>query len=239
MGINLIGDIMVLPVLETPTYDLVLPSTNKKIKFRPFLVKEHKILMTLSDAEDSEVIRVIKEIIDVCTFKKLNVDKLPNFDIEYIFLNLRSKSIGEKVDIIVNCPCGNKIEHSIDLNEVKVERKEQSNKIVLRDNLTIVMRYPTFEEVAGIISSQDTMQVFEMVSKCIDEIHTAEESFDRSLFTNEEASNFISQLTKDEFFKIEEFFVNMPKVVQEVKAKCNQCGRENEVKMEGLENFFV
>ena len=239
MGINLIGDIMALPVLETPTYDLVLPSTNKKIKFRPFLVKEHKILMTLSDAEDSEVIRVIKEIIDVCTFKKLNVDKLPNFDIEYIFLNLRSKSIGEKVDIIVNCPCGNKIEHSIDLNEVKVERKEQTNKIALRDNLTIVMRYPTFEEVAGIISSQDTMQVFEMVSKCIDEIHTAEESFDRSLFTNEEASNFISQLTKDEFFKIEEFFVNMPKVVQEVKAKCNQCGRENEVKMEGLENFFV
>ena len=127
MGINLIGDIMALPVLETPTYDLVLPSTNKKIKFRPFLDKEHKILMTLSDAEDSEVIRVIKEIIDVCTFKKLNVDKLPNFDIEYIFLNLRSKSIGEKVDIIVNCPCGNKIEHSIDLNEVKVERKEQSN----------------------------------------------------------------------------------------------------------------
>lgn len=239
MGIDPLGDIMALPTLDTPTYDLVLPSTNKKIKYRPFLVKEHKVLMTLTDADDKEVVRVIKEIIDVCTFKKLKVDKLPNFDIEYIFLNLRSKSIGEKVDIIVNCPCGNKIDHTIDLNDLKIDKKDQSNTLKLRDNLAITMRYPTFEEVTDIISTQDSMRVFDMVARCVDVIYTNDETFDRTLFNDEEAIEFISQLTKDEFTQIEQFFLNMPKVVQDVQAECNACGKLNEVRMEGIENFFV
>ena len=231
---------MALPILDTPTYELILPSTNKKIKFRPFLVKEHKILMTLAEAEDSEVIRVIKEIIDVCTFGKLPVHKLPNFDIEYIFLNLRAKSIGEIVDIIVNCPCGNKIDHSIDLNNVRVEKaNEVGSKIELRKGIGVILRYPTFEEVTTIVASRETIKIFDMISQCVEAIYDEKDYYDRSTFTDEESSNFLMNLTKDEFTKIEEFFVNVPKVVQDVKAKCNECGRMNEVKMEGIENFFV
>ena len=101
---------MALPKLETPTYELTLPSNNKKIKYRPFFVKEHKVLMTLKDADYTEINRVIKELIDVCTFKQLDLDDLANFDIEYIFINLRAKSVGETLDLIINCECGNKIE---------------------------------------------------------------------------------------------------------------------------------
>lgn len=240
MGIGSLGEIMALPVLDTPTYELVLPSTGKKIKYRPFLVKEHKILMTLVDAEDDEVIRVIKEIIDVCTFKKLNVDKLPNFDIEYIFLNLRAKSIGEIVDIIVNCPCGNKIDHSIDLNKAKVEKSDTvTNKIELRSGIGVTFRYPTFEETTKLILDKNVENIFKLVAACIESIYTQTDFHDRSTFTDEEAINFLSQLTKEEFNKVEQFFLNIPKVVQEVEAKCDKCGRLNEVKMEGIENFFV
>jgi len=231
---------MGLPILDVPTYELELPSTNKLIKFRPFLVKEHKILMTLSDADGVEISRVIKELIDACTFKNLNVDKLSNFDVEFIFLNLRSKSIGEKVDIIVNCPCGFKIDHSINLNDIKVIREESfTNKIQLRQGIGVIMRYPTFEENVQILDNLNNSVVFDIVAKCIDSIYTDKEFFDRTMFTEQEAQDFLSQLTKAEFEKIEEFFLKMPKVVQQVETVCPECKGVNKVEMKGLENFFV
>ena len=230
---------MSLPLLETPTYELVLPSTNKKIKSRPFLVKEHKILMTLQDAETTEIIRVIKDLISVCTFEKLNVDKLPNFDMEYIFLNLRAKSIGENVNVVVSCPCGNEIKQSINLEEVHIENKKIDNKIFLRDKVGAVFRYPNFEEMMEIYENINNSKIFICIANCVDSIFTDKEFYSRENFTNEEADNFLSQLTKEEFKKVEEFFVNMPKVVQNIEADCDKCGRHNETKLEGIENFFV
>ena len=116
---------MALPALDVPTYELTLPSTNKKVKFRPFLVKEHKVLLTLSDADEQEVSRVTKDLVDVCTFNKLKVKELPHFDIEYVFLKLRSKSIGENVEVIVNCECGNKIETSFSIEKEQKKRKNE------------------------------------------------------------------------------------------------------------------
>ena len=231
---------MSLPILDTPTYELTLPSTEEKIKFRPFLVKEHKILMTLADAETSEVVRVVKDLINTCTFNKLKVDKLSNFDIEYIFLNLRAKSIGEVVKVVVSCPCGNDIDHQIDLNHVRIERTEGfTKKLQIRENISVNMRYPTFEEMMDILQNLNNAKVFSVVSKCIDAIFTESEFYDRNQFNDEEADEFLSQLTKTEFEKIEQFFLTMPKVVQDVEADCDKCGNHNVVKMEGIENFFV
>ena len=231
---------MSLPLLDTPTYELDLPSTDQKIKYRPFLVKEHKILMTLADAETNEVVRVVKELIDTCTFGKLKVDKLSNFDVEYLFLNLRAKSIGEIVKVVVNCPCGNDIDHQIDLNNVRIEKTEGfNNKLQLRENISVKMRYPTFEEMMDILQNLNNAKVFSVVSKCIEAIYTDLEYYDRNQFNDEEADDFLSQLTKTEFEKIEQFFLNMPKVVQDVEADCDKCGKHNTVKMEGIENFFV
>lgn len=229
-----------LPVLETPTYEIEIPSTKKKVKYRPFLVKEHKILMTLAEADTNEVAKVIKELIDVCTFKTLNVDKLSNFDIEYLFLNLRAKSIGEKVKVIVTCTCGNEINHSVDLNDLKIERQaEVSNKVEFGDGIGLILRYPTFNEMLELYENRNNEKLFLTISKCIDTIYTKDESFDRSSFTDEEADAFLSQLTKEQFKKIEDFFVNLPKVVQHIEVECDKCGNVNKTKMEGLENFFV
>ena len=112
---------MALPILETPTYELILPSTNKKVKYRPFLVKEHKVLLTMAEAEDSEVGRIVRELVDVCTFKALDINSLPHFDIEYIFMQLRARSIGEVVEVVINCECDNKIDTSFNIEDLKVE----------------------------------------------------------------------------------------------------------------------
>ena len=130
---------MALPKLETPIFELTLPSTNEIIKFRPFLVKEHKILLQQQNTEADNIVKTIKELINVCTFKKLDLDKLPNFDMEYIFLMLRAKSIGELVDINVTCDCNKKIKSVVDLNQVKVTNKENllNTNLKIRDNLFI------------------------------------------------------------------------------------------------------
>jgi hypothetical protein len=231
---------MSLPILDVPTYELEVPSTKLKVKYRPFLVKEHKVLMTLAEADVSEVSRVIKQLIDVCTFNKLNIDKLSNFDVEYIFLSLRSKSIGELVKVIVNCTCGNEINHTIDLNNIVVDKsKSVSNKIQIRENVGMVLRYPTFEEMLELYENKDNVKVFLTISKCINSIYTGTDSYERDSFTDEEADDFLSQLTKEEFNKIEEFFVNLPKVTQHIEALCDKCGKVNKTKLEGLQNFFV
>lgn len=230
---------MTLPILEVPTYECVLPSTGDKVKYRPFLVKEHKVILTLMDASVPEVARGITDLIDACTFNKLDVNKLSHFDIEYLFLQLRSKSIGEMVDLVVNCPCGAKIPHTINLDEIVVEKSEGfANKIMLTDTIGVVMRYPKFDQVVKIFYDQlDTDSVMEVVSECVEAVWQGDQYYDN--FTKEELDNFINSLSKTQFDKIEEFFKKMPKVVQHITKECPECGRNNELKLEGLQNFFV
>ncbi len=231
---------MALPALDVPTYELTLPSTNKKVKFRPFLVKEHKVLLTLSDADEQEVSRVIKDLVDVCTFNKLKVKELPHFDIEYVFLKLRSKSIGENVEVIVNCECGNKIETSFSIENVKVEKKpNHSNKIKLTDEVGIEFNYPKIDDVISIFSKQNQEQIFNLVAKNIKGIYDSENYWDATEQTKEELDTFLNSLTKEQFDKIEEFFTSSPKIVQIIETDCNQCGKHNVSRLEGLQNFFV
>lgn len=231
---------MPLPTLEVPSYQLVLPSTKKKIKFRPFLVKEYKILLTSLEADTEEITRVVTELVDSCTFKQLDINKLAHFDIEYIFLQIRAKSIGELTNLVMNCECGNKLYFDIDLTKIKVENSDTlNNKINIDSNVGIVLRYPKFEEYVNLYDNLNTNNVFEKIASCIEAVYTDEEYLEKDSFSNEELLEFLSSFTKEQFDKLEEFFKKMPKVVQEVTQKCTTCEKENYIRLEGLENFFV
>ena len=231
---------MALPKLETPIYELVLPSNNETIKFRPFLVKEHKILLTLVDTDSENIIKNLRNIIDVCTFNKLDVDSLPNYDIEYIFVNLRSKSIGEVVNINLQCVCGEKIKTNINLNNVKVENKKNvSNIIKINNNISLEFKFPNFSQIMEVYNDSSAVKIFDLVSGCLKKVTQKNEVYTE--FTNEEANEFISNLTKEEFTKVEEFFVNIPKVVYRGKAVCEKekCKQENDILIQGIDHFFV
>jgi hypothetical protein len=231
---------MSLPLLETPNYELTLPSTGKKIKYRPFLVKEYKILLTSMDADVTEISRIVTELVDACTFKELDIKKLASFDIEYIFLNIRARSISETTDIFVNCVCGEKIDHTIDLTKIEVDMGNQpDSKIMLSDDIGVVMRYPKFNETLEIYENINSEKVLKLVCECVDAVFTKKDYFDRSSFSELELQDFVESFTKKQFDKLEEFFQHLPKIVHHIEADCPACGKTNKVDLEGLQNFFV
>jgi 3-methyladenine DNA glycosylase AlkC len=231
---------MALPKLETPTFELTLPSTGSKITFRPFLVKEHKILLTMSEADNEEVARIIRELVDVCTFKKLNIKELPHFDIEYVFLYLRAKSISETVEVVVNCECGEKINTSFNIEDVKVVKPENhSNKIMINNEIGIELRYPNIDDVVVVFNTNDNQKVIDLVIKSIKGIYNQEDYWEAIDQTKEELEEFVYSLTKEQFSKLEQFFVTSPKIVQTIECDCPKCGKHNISKLEGLQNFFV
>lgn len=231
---------MALPKLNTPTYELKLPSSGEKIRFRPFLVKEHKVLLTMSEAEDNEVSRIIRELVDVCTFNALKIKDLPHFDIEYIFMNLRAKSIGEIVDVVVNCECGTKIETNFNIEDLKVEVADgHSNKIMINNEVGIEMKYPNIDEVVGVFASEDSQKILDLIINCVKAIYDQSEYWDAKDQTRAELEEFIYSLTKEQFDKIEKFFTTAPKIVQVIETDCPDCKKHNVSKLEGLQNFFV
>lgn len=231
---------MSLPKLNTPVFELNLPSTGKRIKYRPFLVKEHKVLLTMAEADDREISRIVTELVDACTFNQLNVEELPHFDVEYIFLQLRGKSIGEAVDVVVNCECGNKIDTSYNIDNVTIEKKpEHTNKIMLDKSYGVELSYPKFNDVVDVFASNNTAKVVDLIISSIKGIYDSENYWDAKEQTKEEIEEFVYSLTKNQFDKIENFFVTAPKVVQIIETDCPQCNRHNVSRLEGLSNFFV
>jgi hypothetical protein len=231
---------MALPILETPTYELILPSTNKKVKYRPFLVKEYKILLTTVEADVAEITRIVTELVDNCTFNKLDVTKLAHFDVEYLFLNIRAKSISETADIVINCECGTKIDYTLDITNLKVQKNEHTtNKVMLTDDIGVVLRYPQFDEMLGIRDNANSARIVELITDCVDAVFTKDDYFDKTSYTNEELNTFVSSFTKKQFDKLEEFFRNIPKIVQHIETDCPGCNKKNIVDLEGLQNFFV
>ncbi len=231
---------MALPVLDTPTYELILPSTGQKITYRPFLVKEFKILLTALESDNEEITRIITELVDACTFKKLNAHSLAHFDIEYIFINLRAKSIGEITELMYDCECGHRNKFNLNLLDLKVEKvKEHTNKITIKDNLGVVMRYPKFNEMIDIYENLSSTKVVELISKCIDQIYTEDEIFYTKDQSEEEINAFIESFNKEQFEKLEKFFIDMPKISKKIEQSCEACNKKNEILLEGLQNFFV
>ena len=239
---------MALPKLNVPVYEAVLPSTEKVIKYRPFLVKEEKILLTaMEDGNEKTIANAINQIIKNCVQGKINVKELPTFDIEYLFLRLRAKSVGEKVTIGLKphpCPqnegelCNNTTEVEIDLEEVKViKNEEHSPKIMLDDKVGIVLGYPDIS-LLSMEKGSDAETGMKVIKDSIQMIFTEEETFEKGTFNEKELDEFFDSLNTEQFAKIKNFFDTMPVLKHTVKYKCTTCGEDKETTIQGLNSFF-
>ena len=239
---------MPLPKISTPTYELVLPSSNKKIKYRPFLVKEEKILILAMESQDaSTVAQAVKDVLSTCILSRgIKVDKLSTFDIEYLFLNIRGKSVGEAIEVMVTCPDDGKtqVPTSINIDEIKVNiDKEHSKDIKLDDQYSLRMRYPSMSEfIKNNFSTPSDVTVddtFDLIASCVDQVYSEEESWAAADCTQKELSQFVESLNSNQFKMIEKFFETMPKLSHTVKITNPNTKKDCEVVLEGLQNFFV
>lgn len=240
---------MPLPKIATPTYELTLPSSGKSIKYRPFLVKEEKILILALESQDiKQITTAIKQVLKECILTKgVKVEELPTFDIEYIFLNVRGKSVGEAIDLIITCSDDGETEVSVKIfiDEIQVQRDpEHSQEIKLDDNLLLKMKYPSLNEFIKNnfdFSGEDASTIeksFDIISSCIDMVYSAEESWSAADCTKKELNDWIETLTSNQFQEIEKFFNTMPKLAHTFKVKNPKTGVESEVTLEGLTSFF-
>jgi len=239
---------MPLPKINTPTYELTLPSNSKKIKYRPFLVREEKILILALESQDMKQISssIIEIMADCIITKGVDITKLPSFDIEYLFLNIRAKSVGETVEVVVTCPDDGEttVDTEISIDSIKVKKtKGHKNIIKLDDKYSMKLKYPSMQQFidanfdAGDEGSQ-VAQSLNMLSTCIDMIYDEEESWDTSDSTPDELNEFVEQLNTKQFKEVEKFFDTMPKLEHKVKVKNPKTGVESDVVLEGLASFF-
>ena len=232
---------MSLPSLNTPTYNLTIPSTKQRIKYRPFVVKEEKVLlMALESENDQEIADALKSIINACvTTKDFEFDKLATFDIEYIFLNIRGKSVGEIIDLLLTCPDDNETEVkvSINIDDIKVKfDKGHSNKVQISDDLWVEMKYPGLESFTN---PQDNIDdTFKFVASSVDKIYNEEDVWDSSTTTVNELVGFLENMSSKQFSDIQKFFESMPSLKHEVKFTNPNTKVESKYVIEGLSNFF-
>ena len=239
---------MSLPKLNVPVYETILPSTEKVIKYRPFLVKEEKVLLTaMEDGKNDTIMNAVKEVLKNCIQSKIDLDKLPTFDLEFLFLRLRAKSVGEEVTIGLKpwgCPqnngelCDKTTEVKVNLEEVKVIKDEKhTSKIMLDDNVGIKMRYPDISKI-NIDTGNDMETGMKMIHQSIDMIFTSEETHERDTISEKELEDFIDSLNTEQFAKIRTFFDTMPQLKHTAKYTCSTCGEEKETTITGLNSFF-
>jgi len=237
---------MPLPKISTPTYELELPSTGKKIKYRPFLVKEEKILIIAMESEDEkQITNAIKEVISSCIITRgVKVDQLSTFDIEYLFLNIRGKSVGEEVEVMVTCPDDGEtqVPTVINLDDIQIQKgKNHSRDIKLDDNLVLRMKYPSLEEFIKNNFSGEEVTVdntFDLIASCVEQVYSEEESWSAADCTKKELTQFLEQLSSKQFKEIETFFETMPKLSHTVTVTNPKTGVESDIVLEGLTAFF-
>ena len=233
---------MALPVLNTQTFELNIPSTDEKIKYRPFLVKEEKVLLQAQEGDGDEVTNAILQIVDNCTFGKVQVDKLPSFDIEYIFLNIRSKSVGEKVNLNLAFPGDEKVKvpTDVDLTKVIVEMDEDhGNEISLTDTVKVIMKYPTVKTFQGLDLTKFTAtDTINLTANCIHQIINGVETHEAADLSKKEIEEFLENLTQAQFTSIQKFFASMPKLTMSVKITHPKTKKKGTVKLQGLRSFF-
>jgi len=234
---------MALPKLETPVYTLNLPSTDEEIKFRPFLVKEQKRLMMAQESDSTtETIDAITRLINDCTFNKLDGNKIAMFDAEYVFLQVRSKSVGSKVELNITCPDDKKtkVPHTLDLDEINVAMfDDHTNEVQLTENIKVIFKYPllsTFTKYSTKSSTADMM--FKLIEECIDEVHFKEEITNRVDMSSKELTEFIESLSTDQFMQMTKFFETMPRLRHKIEVKNPKTEVTSEVMLEGIESFL-
>ena len=236
---------MALPKLNTPTYELEIPSTDEKIQYRPFLVKEEKILMMALETKDNaQIVNAVKDIVNECTFNKINISTMPMFDTEYIFLQIRSKSIGEVSKLKLLCPDDKKTyaDVELDLNEVKVQvGDDHTNKIELTDDMGIIMTYPSIDSFADSgIQDINATNMLDVIGTCILQIYEqkGEKVYEAKDQTKKELTEFIEQLNTKQFQDVQKFFDTMPRLKHTIKIKNPKTKKTSEVTLSGLNDFF-
>ena len=236
---------MALPKLTTPTYELEIPSTDEKIKYRPFLVKEEKILMMAMESKsEADITQAVKDIVSECTFNKVDISNMPMFDVEYIFLQIRSKSVGEVSKLKLLCPDDKKTyaDVELDLNEVKVQvGDDHTNKIELTKDMGMIMTYPTIDSFRDSgIRDINAGNMLEVISGCIMQIYEEEgkKVYDPKDQTKKELTEFIEQLSTKQFKDVQKFFETMPKLKHEITIKNPKTKKESKVTLTGLNDFF-
>jgi hypothetical protein len=239
---------MPLPKISTPTYELELPSTEQSIKYRPFLVKEEKLLVIALESEDTkQITNAIKTVIKNCILTKdIKVENLPTFDIEFLFLNIRGKSVGEQVDVNIICPDDNEtnVSVSIDLDDIKVQKNEEhTNKIKVDPKIMMEMKYPSLEQFIknnfDFNNENQMEQSFDLIASCIDKIYTEDEVWSAADVTKKEVIEFLESMNSSQFKDIEKFFETMPKLSHKIQITNPKTKVESEVVLEGLASFFA
>ena len=240
---------MPLPTIATPTHELKLPSTGKKIKYRPFLVKEEKLLiLALESKNPNEITNSVKDVLRKCIITRaVKIDELPTFDIEYLFLNIRAKSVGEAIDMIIICPDDSETEVSVTVyvDEIEVQKsKDHKKDIVLDDKLTLRMKYPSLTQFIETNFEVDETpeetvnKTFTLIADCIDTIFTEEDAWDSSEYSHKERLEFIEQLNSKQYKEVEKFFATMPKLSHTFKVTNPETKVESDITLEGLSDFF-
>ena len=236
---------MSLPKINTPEYTLVIPSTDEEINYRPFLVKEEKILLVAQETgTDKATYEAIRTIINSCTLNHIDIDKLPLFDMEYIFLNIRAKSVGEVAKLKVKCPDDEEteVEVEVDLTKIKVEMDEKHDaRIKLTDDIGVLMSYPNFGTVSqqsDIKEGSDTEQLFDMISGCIYQIWHGEETYDAMDYSDKDLKEFLDSLNHEQFEKLQTFFETMPTLKHDIEVTNPNTNVTSTITLRGLNSFF-
>ena len=240
---------MPLPTIATPTYELTLPSTGKKIKYRPFLVKEEKLLILALESKDQvEITNSVKDVIKECVITRgIKIDDLPTFDIEYLFLNIRAKSVGEDINVVVTCPDDKKTEVPVTIYVDQIEvvkSKDHKKDIVLDKNMTLRMKYPSLNQFiennfdVNDRSKTTVDKTFQLVADCMDTVFTKEDAWDSEDYSPEERLQFIEQLSSKQFKEVEKFFATMPKLSHTIEVTNPNTKKKSSVVLEGLVDFF-
>ena len=233
---------MALPKINTPTYELELPSTKEKVSYRPFLVKEEKILLlALEEEKEDAIARALKQIVNNCTFEKMEVNNLPLFDLEFMFLRIRAKSVGEVAELKLLAPDDNKtyVDVSIPLEEISVTFTEgHTNVIDLTDDVKLEMKYPTFELMGVGVGEMSVDKTFDLIGECVSRICEGETIHERADFSKKDLAEFLDSLNSQQFAEIQKFFETMPRLRHEVQFTNPKTKKKNKVTLEGLQSFF-
>ena len=238
---------MPLPKITAPTYELVLPSSGRKCRYRPFLVKEEKLLIIAMESEDTkQITTAVQNVLKNCILTRgIKVEKLATFDIEYLFLNIRGKSVGEDVEVMITCPDDGEtqVPAVISLDDIKInETKGHTRDIKIDDTLSLRMKYPSMDEFVknnfDISEGMDIEDTFELIASCIEQVYSEEESWNASDCTRKELVDFIDQLGTKQFKEVENFFATMPKLSHTLKVTNPKTKVENDIVLEGLQSFF-
>jgi hypothetical protein len=238
---------MALPMMNTPTYNMVVPSSGVSVKFRPFLVKEEKALLIAQQSEDLMVmVDTLKSVVKTCVLDTIDANKLATFDLEYMFTQIRAKSVGEIIELIF--PCDNdhgednekaRVKVSIDLTTIEVEKdNSHTNKIDLFGDVGVMMKYPTIDVMRKLDNSDSIDNIFDVVAMSIDYIYQGDEIFYAKEQKHEEMLQFLNNLTSEQFVKIQNFFDTMPRIKKQIEYTCPVCQKQHKKMLEGMQSFF-